>query len=329
MKTISNKIRKPINLYDMKKVIAIALIAVASIMGAEKVQAQQLPQFTQYMFNNYIVNPAVAGVYNYYQVRTNNRFQWAGIPDAPQTFSLSAYGPHAKKDMGFGGYFYRDQTGPTSRTGGLFSYSYNMPINKEMRISGGLSLGFLIFGVDGSKLDLGDFSYGVIDPAMYRTSKSIFTPDASIGFQLYSSYYFAGISAHQLFGQKLYKSLLPRGGEFQDTIYGINKLKQHFTVSGGYMYMLNRDWDFEPSALIKYMFGAPVQVDLNIKANYRKKIWGGLSFRWQDGISILFGYNHEGKYIFGYSFDYSLTSIGKYNAGSHEIMLGYMFDKLK
>lgn len=313
----------------MKKVTAIALVSLTMILGSNQTKAQQLPQFTQYMFNNYVVNPAVAGVYNYYQVRTNNRFQWVGVPDAPQTFSFSAYGPHAKKDMGFGGYFYHDQTGPTSRSGGLFSYSYNMPINKEMRVSGGLSLGFMMFRVDGSKFDLGDMSFGTIDPAMFRNSKSIFTPDASLGFQLYSSYYFAGISVHQLFGQKLYKTMLPRGGEFQDTVYGINKLKQHFTLSGGYLYMLNRDYDIEPSALLKYMFGTKLQVDLNVKVTYRKQVWGGLSFRWQDGISLLIGYDLDGKYKFGYSFDFSLTGISRHHAGSHEIMVGYMFDKLK
>ena len=313
----------------MKKVLKIALISTIMVVGFQQANAQQLPQFTQYMFNNYIVNPAVAGVYNYYQIRTNNRFQWIGVQDAPQTFSFSVYGPHGSKDMGFGGYFYHDQTGPTSRSGGLFSYSYNMPINKEIRVSGGVSLGFLMFRVDGSKLDMGDMSLGTLDPAMFRNSKSVFTPDASIGFQVYTTYYFAGISAHQLFGQKLYKSLLPRGGEFQDTVYGINKLKQHFTMSGGYLFMLNRDWDIEPSALIKYMIGAPMQVDLNVKVMYRKQVWAGLTGRWQDGISILLGYNLDNKYLFGYSFDFSLTGISRHHAGSHEIMIGYMFDKLK
>lgn len=313
----------------MKKVIVIALMATVGLAGINPTKAQQLPQFTQYMFNNYVVNPSVAGVYNYYQVRTNNRFQWVGVQDAPQTFSFSAYGPHAKKDMGFGGYFYHDQTGPTSRSGGLFTYSYNMPINKDTRVSGGLSLGFMMFRIDGSKLDLGDLNFGSLDPAMFRSSKSIFTPDASIGFQLYSSIYFVGIATHQLFGQRLYKTTLPIGDSFQDTIYGINKLKQHFTLTGGYLYMLNRDYDLEPSALIKYMYGTKVQVDINLKVTYRKQVWGGLSVRWQDGISLLMGYNLDNKYLFGYSFDYSLTGIRRHHAGSHEIMVGYMFDKLK
>jgi hypothetical protein len=77
------------------------------------------------------------------------------------------------------------------------------------------------------------------------------------------------------------------------------------------------------------MYTGPMQVDINAKVTYRNEFWGGLSLRWQDGIALLFGYNYDNRYLFGYSFDYSLTGIRKFNGGSHEIMIGYMFDKLK
>ncbi|MDX9847039.1 MAG: type IX secretion system membrane protein PorP/SprF [Tenuifilaceae bacterium] len=311
------------------KRIALTTIVAMLLLGSTA-QAQQLPQFTQYMFNNYIINPAVGGTFNYYQIRYNNRFQWAGLNDAPQTYNISAYGPHGTKDMGFGGNFYYDVTGATSRTGGLFSYSYNMQITQNgLRISGGISLGFLMYRADGSKFELGD-NFDPNDPALYTNTKSVFTPDANIGFLLYDTRFFFGISAHQLLGQKLYQSTLERQvGDDVQNYYGMNKLKQHFMVSGGVLLPLNRDLDIEPSALIKYMINSPVQIDLNAKVTYRKEFWGGLSFRWQDGISILFGYNYQRRYLFGYSFDYSLTGLRTHSAGSHEIMIGYMFDKLK
>lgn len=311
----------------MRRVI-IAAIVVASLVGL-KAEAQQLPQFTQYMFNTYILNPAVGGTHNYYQIRYNNRFQWVGVNDAPQTYSLSAYGPHASKDMGFGGNFYYDVTGPTSRTGGLFSYSYNMQITESgMRVSGGISLGFLMFRADGSKFDFGD-GFDMNDPAIYQNTKSVFTPDATLGVLLYSTRYFVGISAHQLFGQRLYRTVIPDPNNPEASYYGVNRLRQHFMLSGGILLPLNRDFEIEPSVLVKYMYTGPMQVDLNAKVTYRNEFWGGLSLRWQDGIALLFGYNYDNRYLFGYSFDYSLTGIRKFNAGSHEIMIGYMFDKLK
>jgi len=88
----------------MKKVLIATLTIAALSMGISELFGQQLPQFTQYMFNDYMINPAVAGTHNYYQIRMNNRYQWVGVPDAPLTNTLSVYGPHGSKDMGFGGY---------------------------------------------------------------------------------------------------------------------------------------------------------------------------------------------------------------------------------
>lgn len=309
----------------------IALIASAALLLLfSEASAQQLPQFTQYMFNTYIVNPAVGGTFNYYQIRYNNRFQWVGLKDAPQTYSISAYGPHGKKDMGFGGNFYHDVTGSTSRTGGLFSYSYNMQVTESgLRVSGGISLGFMMFRADGSKFEFGD-DFMEDDPALYPNTKSVFTPDASVGFMVYDTRFFAGISAHQLLGQKLYESVLSITENDAEINYtGVNKLKQHFMVMGGMLLPLNRDFDIEPSVLLKYMISNPLQVDLNVKLTYRQEFWGGISLRWMDGISLLFGYEYQRRYLFGYSFDYSLTELRPHSAGSHEIMIGYKFDKLK
>ncbi len=313
--------------------IALLMVSLVSL-AYQNAKAQQLPQFTQYMLNPFIINPAVAGNNNYYQIRSNNRWQWTGLTDAPQTYSLSAYGPHNKLDMGFGGYLYNDITGPTSRLGMSGTYAYNRRITSEIRASAGISLGFLSFRVDGTKLDFGDAATNIPDPAVFRNSKSVFTPDASIGVTFYTTFWIAGISAHQLFGQKLTKTLLSRRDPNNsyaiiDTIYGINRLKQHLMLNGGYLFIINRDWEIEPSAILKYMFGSPLTMDVNAKVTYRKQFWGGLSLRWRDGAAIIMGMTYDNRYMFGYSYDYSFTSIRSHQFGSHEIMLAFLFDKLK
>jgi type IX secretion system PorP/SprF family membrane protein len=303
----------------MKRALVITLIMVGYIFS-ENASAQQIPQFTQYMFNSYLTNPAVAGTYNYYQVRVNNRYQWVGLNDAPQTTSISLFGPHQKKDMGWGGYMYMDITGPTSKMGMMGSYSYNMRLNDEFRISGGISFGFMQYKVDGSKLTLGENSNNTPDPAIFNSAHSTFTPDASIGFYLYSSRYYVGISAHQLFGQKLKL--------YTDPI-GTNRLKQHLMLSGSTQIILNRYYAIEPGVLLKYMFRSPFQFELNAKVTYKSQVWGGISYRFKDAIALLIGYNYKKKYLIGYSFDYSYTGIRKYQSGTHEIMIGYLFDKIK
>lgn len=301
------------------KGILVAIVTVIGYLFSQSVIAQQIPQFTQYMFNSYLSNPAIAGTYNYYQIRANYRYQWVGLDDAPQTQSVSLFGPLSKKDMGWGAYMYMDNTGPTSRMGMMGSYAYNMTLNDEYRISGGISLGFLQYKVDGSKLTAGE-GYDEGDPAIFESIKSTFTPDASVGFYLYSSLLQVGISAHQLFGQKLKL--------YNDPI-GTNRLRQHILMSGSYLFQLNRDYEFEPGLLLKYMFRSPFQFELNGKLTYRKQIWGGLSYRLNDAFSILIGYNYKKKYVIGYSYDYSYTGIRKYQSGTHEFMLGVLFDKIK
>ncbi len=278
--------------------------------------AQQMPVYTQFMFNSYVFNPAVAGTNDYYQVRLNNRFQWTGIPDAPQTNSLSIYGPHAEKDMGFGGYIFNDATGPTSRNGLYGSYAYNLLLNDDIRFSMGLSAGILQNRVDGSKITLLDPS----DQAMPNSVTSSFSPDATVGIYLYSPTFHAGFSAHQLFGNTL--NLFEEGT-------GLNKLKTHFYLTGGYKYMINPDYALEPSVIVRGSMPTPIQVDFNLKAYYRDLFWLGMSVRSQDAVSFLVGYTHENRFNFGYSYDMSFSPIRKHNSGSHEVFIGMRFNPVK
>lgn len=310
-------------IFKGKNIIICVLIGFALVYG-KRTYAQQIPQYTQYMFNTYITNPAVAGTSNSYQMRLNNRYQWVGFTDAPYTVNISFWGPFSKRDMGWGAYVSNDVTGPTSRTSAMGTYAYNLQLNDDgLRVSGGISFGMLLYKLDGSKLTVGEEADPQYDPAIIGSTKTVVTPDASIGFYLYSSSFNVGIAAHQLFGQRL---------KFYQVPIKENRLKQHIMVSGGYFVPLNRDMNLEANGIIKYMFSSPMQVEINGKLEYRLKtsfVWGGLSLRWKDAISILMGIDLNKKYKLGYSFDWSLLGISKYNSGSHEIMLGYMFDKIK
>jgi len=285
---------------------------------------QQVPHFTQFMFNPYLYNPAIAGTLNHYQIRGNNRNQWVGIDDAPFSVSASVYGPFTKHDMGWGAYITNDVTGPTAKTNIMGTYAYNMMINQSgLRISGGISFGAMLYRLDGTKLNLGEEPDPRSDPAIIQATKTIVSPDASVGFYLYSTSFNVGLAAHQLFGQRL---------NFYPEPIGTSRLKQHILLSGGYWVNLNRNMDIETSALIKYMFGSPMQFELNGKFSYIQKdysLWGGLSLRWKDAMAIMIGVTWQKRYMFGYSFDWSLLGIKKYNSGSHEVMIGYNFDKLK
>lgn len=292
------------------------LTALFAIMCTENLFSQQLPQYTQYMFNEYIINPAVAGKEDFYQAKANYRYQWTGIVDAPRTYVLSLYGPHKTKEMGFGGYIYNDVTGPTSRTGLNFSYSYIIKITENVKLSMALAAGLLQFKVDGTKINMLDIQ----DPSVLNTVYTSRIPDAVFGAYLFAPKYYFGLSAHQLLNNKL---------NLYDGDNGMNRVKNHFFAYGGYIFDTGKDFEIEPTVLLKVMQPVKPMLDVSLKTTYKKMIWLGVSYRTYDAIACMIGYNYQNQIYFGYSYDLSISTIKNYNSGSHEFMIAARFNKIK
>jgi len=298
------------------KIRIFSVLAVLITCGT--VHSQQLPQYSQYMLNDYVLNPAIAGIHDYYQVRSNYRYQWTGIVDAPRTYTISVFGPHKKKDMGFGGYIFNDVTGPTSRIALYGSYAYNIMIQQDMRLSFGLNAGLIQYKVDGTKITLHDTEEDVV---FSNSILNDYLPDATFGLYFYTPQYYVGFSAAQLIMSKI---------NFKEVdAAGINKLTNHFHLIAGYKYSINEKLDVEPSVMLKYTSPATPQVDINAKIIYLKNTWGGISYRTKDAVSILLGYIFEDQLYFGYSYDFNTSTLSKYSSGSHELMFGIKFNKYK
>ena len=294
-----------------KHIILVLAILFMSVAGS----AQQLSHYTQFMFNSFALNPALAGTKDHYEVRSLSRFQWAGIVDAPQTISLSAHGPHPELDMGFGGYLFSDVTGPTSKTGLYGTYAYNIEAFENIRLSMGVSLGILQSKFDGTEIRMFQD-----DPVVQEGVYNAYSPDAALGLYLYAENWYAGFSAFQLFANKL---------KLYDIKSGLNKLKNHYYLIGGYRYDINDEFSIEPSIIIKGVTPVPMQMDINARATYLNRLWLGFSYRTQDAFSFLLGYIHEERFYFGYSYDISTSTIKDFNSGTHEIMIGLRLNPIK
>lgn len=298
----------------MRKVVYILLLMI--ITGSGILHGQQLPHYTQYMFNDFVINPAIAGVQDYYQIRTNHRFQWVGLTDPPLTNSIAFYGPHAKYDMGFGGYIYNDVTGPTSRTGFTGSYAYNILLTGDIRLSMGISMSLLQFRIDGTQLNPKDVS----DPSLLNMVSTSYLPDAGLGVYAYADQFYVGLSVAQLLNNNM---------KVFENKNGLNRLKTHFNLTGGYRYEIDRDWALEPSLMFKGTAPKEISFDVTAKAEWRKMAWGAVSYRYNDAIAIMAGYSYDETLFFGYAYDIGISSIRKYNSGTHEIMIGYRFNDIK
>ena len=306
----------------MKKIKLIIFVALC-VVFVSKTKAQQAPYYTQYMFNEYLVNPAVAGTYNYFKITANQRIQWIGINDSPRTMSLSGYGPFKERNMGYGGYIYNDVTGPESRLALGGSYAYNIAISDEWRISGGITVGIMQYKLDGTSMKFDDEVIQSGDPAIPLGEESRIVPDASIGLYAHTTYYFVGLSAHQLLGNKY------NVHEETDSIQGISRLTQHLYLSGGANFILNREFLLTPSALIKYTSPGQIQAEINTKVTYKRMVWAALAYRTGDAISIMGGYNYENRILIGIAYDLTVSDLRRYSNGTIEVMVGYNFNKIK
>lgn len=298
----------------MRRTIHISLSLLAACWAG--VSGQQLPHYTQYMFNDFVINPAIAGVYDHYQIRTNHRFQWIGLVDPPLTNSIAFYGPHATLDMGYGGYVYNDVTGPTSRTGITGSYAYNIAVTGDIRLSMGLSLSMMQFRIDGTQLNPRDVS----DPALLQMVSTSYLPDAGIGAYLYAEQFYVGLSVAQLLNNNI---------KIFDNKNGLNRLKSHINLTGAYRFQVNSDWLIEPSVMIKGTAPRELSFDITARGEWKKMVWGALAYRYHESIGVLIGYNHEEMLLFGYAYDIGISTLRKYNTGTHEIMIGYRFNAIK
>ena len=303
-----------------KKIIHIKVILLVSfLLGVSTVNAQQRPLFTQYLFNQYLINPAYTGIYDHFVATTNYRYQWAGLVDAPRTYSLSVHGPNNGQNYGVGGSLYNDVTGPTSKTGAYVSYAYHFKINSSQKIALGLSGGIMQYRIDGTKVTV--FDQG--DLVLSNNRLSTLVPDFGIGAYWYKKdKFYLGLSIPQFIQSDI---------DFtRNNIQTISKLTNHFFLNGGYKFTLNSNFSIEPSCLIKYSYPVAAQFDIGVRAFFREIIWLGTVFRTQDAFSILLGLNTPDKrFSFGYSYDITTTNIANYSNGTHEFMITGRFKSKK
>ena len=278
------------------------------------VDAQQLPQLSQYQFNDYVINPAIAGSRPFFEFRSGHRYQWVGINDAPRTFVFSTSTPIAH-NMGVGGYLYTDHVGPTRRTGGQLSYAYHLQLTQTLRLGMAVSGGILQYEVDGSKIEFHDAGDPVMDDQLRRDV----LPDAKFGLYLYDENFWFGITVPQLMQNKI--------DLFTSSNGTLNQLEEHYYASAGYEWDVAADWKLTPSVLVKYVEPVPVKIDGSLMITYRDAFWLGGSWRSEDAIVAMVGAEIGDAFQFGYAYDMTTTNLENYSNGTHEVMLGIRIGK--
>jgi type IX secretion system PorP/SprF family membrane protein len=299
----------------MKKVLflwkTLLIATLCSMVLAVKSVAQQNIQFTQYMFNGLVINPAYAGADEALSLTFIQRSQWTGIENAPNTQTLTAHTLFKKKQVGLGLILVNDEIGIHKNLNVLSSYAYHLRVGKESYLSMGLQAGIKSIRSDYASL----INSSGNDPAIYDalTSRTFF--DFGAGLYFRSPRFHAGISAPQL---------IPQQFSVNDTL-SVSLSKANLLVFSKYRFSLDDKIDLEPSMMIKYMNGVPLSFDINLNMIYRKVLTLGLSYRKNESIDFLMKAQATPQLQVGYSYDHPFGTVARVSNGSHELMVQYVF----
>ncbi|MDN3582607.1 PorP/SprF family type IX secretion system membrane protein [Mucilaginibacter flavus] len=315
--------------------------------GTQLALAQQRPQYTQYIFNNYLLNPALTGIENYTDLKAGYRSQWTGLEGAPVTGYLTVTAPlgdnflqgdataspanggvnpssrlytqqyqAAEPHHGIGFTLVSDKTGPITQTNIDATYAYHLGITSSLNLAVGVSA-----GVSHNVLNTSQLHFGGVDdsdPVLYNINNNQWKPDLGLGVWAYASNYFFGVSVQQLLPQSLYTTTSVSVTQ--------NKTVPHYFFTAGTKLFLSDDVTLIPSVLVKVIQPVPTTFDVNMKISFDDKFWLGGSYRRNDSFAALVGFNLSSFINVGYSYDFTTSALNTVSNGSHEIVIGILLN---
>jgi len=271
--------------------------------------AQQEPHYTQYMYNMSTVNPAyMINAPGLVQAGTLYRTQWVGINGAPKTANLFANIPLTDK-IELSVNYLNDQIGEVLTTN-VFNVdaAYKIKLNNELNLSFGMKVGINNNSFDFTQTNVSS------DPLFQNSQKTNLAIGA--GAFLFKDNFYVGLSSSNLIPGSI--DISDEGVLFENA--------PHLFLIGGYVYDINDKIKLKPSTVIKQVIGAPLTFDVSANALYDNKFELGLSYRYQDAIAALAGFNITPSLKLGYAYDFNTSALNNFNNGSHEFILLYTFD---
>ncbi|MDQ3100289.1 MAG: type IX secretion system membrane protein PorP/SprF [Bacteroidota bacterium] len=288
-------------------------IVLFTMMLLHTAYAQQLTQYTQYVFNHFSVNPAVAGSKECLDVRLGVRQQWAGFEGAPRTGWASLHGmirsrkkPYVTNRHGIGAFAEADNAGNWGYSRFLLAYAYHIKLMDDTYLAFGA-----FAGVQQMKFDIGNvYALDNNDPAVDGVASALVLPEITPGVWWYNKNAWAGASLHNALGNRM--------GGIGETA----RLSRHFMISGGYRYKFGPRMALISSTLLKKSGGSPLAIDLNLMAEWNRTFALGAGYRGGDALTLLMKLTFL-KYIqFGYSFDLTTSKMRISSSNTHEFILG-------
>ena len=288
----------------------ITLTLLLFIFLSDGVNAQQQALYSQYMFNGMSLNPAYAGSNEATSLTLLSRKQWLGMNGAPTTHTFSAHSPLKDERVGVGIMVIQDKIAVTSQTGIYGAYAYRIPVGKG-KLALGLQAGFTDYKSLNSEL----LKKNGGDPVFTDDIIQGFLPNFGTGFYYYDNNFYIGASVpHILTNEYLGKES-----------FSIAKQARHYFLSAGYLFELNHHFKLKPNILLTGVEGAPIDYDFNLNLLIKDVLWVGTSTHSFNAYDFLLELQLTDQLKFGYSYALAGNDFEKFESGSHEFMINYVF----
>jgi type IX secretion system PorP/SprF family membrane protein len=302
------------------------------LLPCDALLAQQLPLYSQYLYNKFLINPAVAGSDGYASFNLTAREQWVGYSGSPSTFSFSGqtrllkrsfilkqtkvrksiYRPKTDGKVGLGGYIFSDRNGLMQRTGFQASYSYHIWLQRSTQLSMGLAFTGYYFKINEKEINFEDPNEPLLNSDLRR---GVFVPDATFGIYLLNARYSVGFSADQLF-----QAAIKIGSD----AYNKFKMSRQYYLFGSYSFVRGPYTELQPSFLFRMSEQLKPQADIGVTYIYNQAFWAGLAYRTSGALIANIGVKYQNLF-FGYAFDFTLQEIQRITYGTHEITIAIKF----
>jgi len=245
------------------------------------------------------------------------RQQWSGFEGAPKTGLFNFQMPISKISSGVGISFYADQLGQQKGTIARLHYSFHRKLGPGT-LGMGLYVGMTSRSLGSDWIAVDDVTQ---DAAIPDNGVSATGFDMGLGFYYVAPTFWVGLSSTQLPQTKLEQVSIQNA--------------RHYYLQGGYDWAIggNKKYVLQPSVLVK-TDGTTPQLDVNATFLYNNMVWLGVSYRTEDAIAPMLGYqykfpNGNSSIRLGYSYDVTTSLLSNYSSGSHEVMLNYCFKIVK
>ncbi|NCT18679.1 MAG: hypothetical protein COZ75_09845 [Flavobacteriaceae bacterium CG_4_8_14_3_um_filter_34_10] len=282
--------------------------------------AQQDPQYTQYMYNTQVVNPAYAGSRDALSIGALYRSQWVGLEGAPKTGTLAVHSPIGFGNVGLGFSLVRDEIGIVEETYANIDFSYTIQTSAEAKLAFGIKAGANLFNVDFAKLNIadpGDIFENNID--------NKFKPQIGAGAYYYTNKFYAGLSVPNF----IESTYFDEADIANANVSVISRERLHYFFITGYVFDLSENVQFKPAVLTKLVTGSPLQVDASANFLFYEKFTLGAAYRWSAAVSAMVAFQVTDELMLGFAYDRETTDLSKYTDGSYEVYLRFEIFKKK